>query len=52
MFDTPSWCDGSLTIRPPNVPDVDDEVAVVVRCRVDCCTDGIEALTPDDVADR
>ena len=31
-FDTPSWCDGSLTATPPTVVNVHDEVAAVVCC--------------------
>ena len=32
VFHTPSWCDGSLTITPPTVEEVVEEVAAVVRC--------------------
>ena len=65
LFDTPSWCDGALTITPPNVADVDDEVVVLLGCRsvavealffgdidVRCLcrlTDGVEGLNHDDV---
>ena len=48
LFDTPSWCDGSLTITPPNVADVDDEVAAVVRC----LSVGVEELLFDDIVVR
>ena len=30
LFDTPSWCDGALTITPPTVEEVVEEVAAVV----------------------
>ena len=65
MFvDTPSWCDGSLAITPPNEDDVHDEAVVLVGClsaavvalfiddadvRCLCCVAvGAEALTVDE----
>ena len=65
VFDTPSWCDGSLTITPPTAVDVVKEVAAVVPCLsvsveellfddivvqcLCCLAVGAEALTVDDV---
>ena len=64
-FYTPSWCDGALTITPPNVADVVQEVVIIVGClsagvvafffdhvevvSVDFRIDGVETLNQDDV---
>ena len=48
LFDTPSWCGGSLTTTPPNVHDVDDEVVVLLGC----LSVSVVALSPDDIVVR